>query len=55
MDNILCVCPNCHAKLDYGAIPLEGAALTTAAHHVVGQEYIDYHNRVIYGLDQEAL
>jgi hypothetical protein len=49
MGNIMCVCPNCHAKLDFGAIPLEPALVRRAGHHVVEQAYIDYHNLVIYG------
>jgi predicted restriction endonuclease len=41
--NILCVCPNDHVLLDYGAIKLYGNHLKE-----VGQEYIDYHNENIY-------
>jgi hypothetical protein len=45
--NILCVCPNDHAKLDLGAIALDLAALGRADGHTVGLEYIKYHNNVV--------
>ncbi|MBL9213983.1 MAG: hypothetical protein JNG83_00765 [Opitutaceae bacterium] len=42
-ENILCVCPNHHAALDYGTLRLEvtGSSL--------GQRFIDYHNRHVFG------
>jgi predicted restriction endonuclease len=46
--NIMCVCPNHHALLDHGAIPLDPKSLRKADHHEVAQENIDYHNREIY-------
>ena len=42
--NILCVCPNDHVLLDYGAIKLDKNSLKG-----IGKEYIDYHNENIYG------
>jgi len=42
--NILCVCPNDHVLLDYGAIKLDETHLEG-----IGKEYIDYHNEYIYG------
>jgi hypothetical protein len=42
--NIICVCPNCHALLDYFAIPLDPFRLGSAAEHRVEQEYVQYHN-----------
>jgi hypothetical protein len=42
--NILCVCPNHHVLLDYGAIKLNAAELKG-----IGKEYIEYHNKNIYG------
>ena len=42
--NILCVCPNHHVLLDYGAIKLDAAQLKG-----VDSEYIDYHNEHIFG------
>ncbi len=42
--NILCVCPNDHVRLDYGAIELNETTLEG-----IGKDYIDYHNKKIYG------
>ena len=48
-DNILCVCPNCHAKLDYGAIQIEPRKINVAVDAIpLCQDYIDYHNKRIY-------
>ena len=40
--NIVCVCPNCHVKLDYGAISADPVKLSN-----VLPEFINYHNQVI--------
>src|SRR5690606_9954482 len=40
--NIVCVCPNCHVKLDYGAIAADPLKLSN-----VLSEFINYHNRII--------
>jgi predicted restriction endonuclease len=42
--NILCVCPNDHVLLDYGAIKLYETRLPG-----IDKEFIDYHNGNIYG------
>ena len=42
--NILCVCPNDHVLLDYGAIKLDVNRLEG-----IGKEFINYHNDNIYG------
>ena len=42
-ENIICVCPNHHAALDYFAIKLERSQIT--AHENIGDEYINYHNQ----------
>jgi len=42
--NVLCVCPNCHAKLDFAAIKIDPAKLRTVLGHAVRKEFIDYHN-----------
>ena len=47
--NLLCVCPNCHTKLDYGCIALASEALTIVSSHAVDQSNIDYHNQTICG------
>lgn len=46
--NILCVCPNHHAQLDYGAIKIEILTLRTHPKHNIDNKYIDYHNLRIY-------
>jgi predicted restriction endonuclease len=43
-ENILCVCPNHHAQLDYGAIMPDGKSLKT-----IDAKYIEYHNKKIFG------
>lgn len=47
--NILCLCPNHHAKCDLGAIILSYSSLRHADGHGVNKRYIEYHNRKIYG------
>jgi len=47
MENILCLCPNHHAELDYGARPLQVGELSSVPGHLAGEEYIRYHNEVI--------
>ncbi len=42
-DNILCVCPNDHVKLDYGAILLESTSIPS-----IRPEFVKYHNDNIY-------
>ena len=42
--NILCVCPNDHVRLDYGAIRLVRTQLDG-----IGSEFVDYHNSQIFG------
>ena len=42
--NILCVCPNDHVLLDYGAIKLDETCLEG-----IEKDFIDYHNKIIYG------
>jgi hypothetical protein len=46
--NILCLCPNHHAALDFGAIAIDSASLRTASDHTISDKYIQYHNRVIH-------
>ena len=43
-ENILCVCPNHHVQLDYGALKLDKYKLTIHSGHRLGNEYITYHN-----------
>lgn len=43
-ENLVCVCPNHHAELDFGVRPLALEDLRPSPGHTVGQAYIDYHN-----------
>jgi|SRR5581483_7982162 len=47
-ENIICVCPNHHVELDYGAIRLDQTKLRIQPGHRIGDEYIDYHNEFIF-------
>ena len=49
MGNILCLCPNHHAALDFGVSRISLPALRHAAGHAVDPKYVSYHNRCIYG------
>lgn len=41
--NMLCVCPNCHKKLDYGFILIE-VELANLPKHKIEKKFIQYHN-----------
>ena len=43
-ENVICVCPNCHARLDYKSIQIKSTTLKIRRHSI-RQEFIDYHNR----------
>lgn len=45
--NIICVCPNHHVQLDYGAIRLEKSKIRILVGHEISDEFIKYHNEVI--------
>lgn len=47
-ENIICVCPTCHAKLDYGVIPLLRSEIRETAGHFIGDEFIQYHNEQVF-------
>lgn len=47
-ENVLCVCPNHHVQLDYGAIEIDLASIFTVDAHRVSHEFINYHNTMIY-------
>ena len=47
ISNIICVCPNHHAELDYQVIPLDLAALKKVQGHSIAPRFVDYHNRVM--------
>jgi hypothetical protein len=44
-ENIICVCPNHHALLDYAALELDQAGFPDAAH-----KYVEYHNRLVHSV-----
>lgn len=47
IQNMICVCPNCHKKLDYGFSPIEIDNISNLRNHTIDRVYIDYHNRRI--------
>jgi len=48
IDNLICVCPNHHVQLDYGAIKIDKTKLITKNGHNIDDKYIKYHNEKIY-------
>jgi 5-methylcytosine-specific restriction protein A len=48
VENIICVCPNCHAQLDFGGIEIDKRSLLMVPGHSIAEEYISYHNSRIY-------
>jgi len=50
-DNVLCLCPNCHALFDMHALTIQddlvvsetGSKLTLRGEHKINQDYLDYH------------
>lgn len=47
--NVLCVCPTCHVKLDYGTIQIEYEKLIKDPRHEVSEEMVEFHNGRLYG------
>lgn len=47
-ENIICVCPNHHALLDYGAIRLKKSKLRQMSKHSIEEKFIRYHNSAIF-------
>jgi 5-methylcytosine-specific restriction protein A len=45
IENMICVCPNCHVQLDLGAIAVASLKLSK---HKVHDEYVAYHNTNIF-------
>jgi len=43
-ENIICLCPNHHAELDYGVRPLTESEIQQAKGHTLGNQFINYHN-----------
>ena len=42
--NIIVACPNCHVQLDYFSIYVDIEKLNAVGRHIIGAEYIEYHN-----------
>jgi hypothetical protein len=48
-ENILCVCPSCHVRLDYGDRRLTPEDLRDTRRHEIGRRFLAYHNREVFG------
>lgn len=48
IENMICLCPNHHAVLDYGAIKLHEEEIISKQGHGISKEFITYHNEVIF-------
>ena len=46
INNVICVCPNHHIQLDYGAIKIE--KINLKKQHKIRDKYIEFHNSKIY-------
>jgi hypothetical protein len=46
-ENVLCLCPNHHAEVDYGVRSLAIDDLKLVPGHCPGELYINYHNKII--------
>jgi predicted restriction endonuclease len=46
-ENIVVLCPNCHALCDNAAITLSKIAMHTDPAHHIGDEFIEYHNLLV--------
>jgi len=47
IDNMICVCPNCHVLLDLKAFTLK-AHMLKISKHIINEESIDYHNSLVH-------
>lgn len=47
-ENIICLCPNHHAELDYGVQSIDLGLLCPERNHGINQIYVDYHNENIF-------
>lgn len=46
-ENVIIVCPNCHALLDLAAVQIEREDLRHHSKHLVEQKFISYHNAYV--------
>jgi hypothetical protein len=47
-ENIVVLCPNHHAQLDFGTLKIEKNSLGKCAGHDISEKYIKYHNEKIF-------
>lgn len=47
--NVMCVCPNHHAELDYGVRQLDISTLPERDGHQIAECFVKYHNEQIFG------
>lgn len=47
VENILCLCPNCHVRLDYGTRGLNRSDLRETDHHQIDADYLQHHNQKV--------
>ena len=48
ISNLICVCPTCHVKLDYGVIQIDASTILSVKGHNIAQKYIEYHNNLCH-------
>jgi HNH endonuclease len=48
IENIICLCPNHHAELDYGVRALDTVEIRSVQGHSIDNKYINYHNVVVW-------
>lgn len=48
VENMICVCPNHHAMLDYGAMQLRLENIVSKEGHAISEQFIAYHNANVY-------
>ena len=53
IDNLICVCPNCHVQLDYGVIAIDKDKINIAVDHIISDEYVAYHNNKRFNRGQD--
>jgi hypothetical protein len=48
LENIICLCPNHHAELDYGACAVDALQIKNIPGHNIDGRFISYHNSTIW-------
>lgn len=54
-ENIICVCPNHHAMLDYCSLELDIAKIMREAKHNIGEVYLQYSNELVLRAQKSRL